>query len=400
MINDTRKALILNQMNKNLVFLSIVLCAFLLLECDKDSKSRNVSNNKIHFSEIAEIRFPLDSLTSFYQNSLQYRNGEDEGFLSLYNEPANSIYEYTYEGRRLNRIIHFEKEGPDGIGQNYKMGHLIAGTDSIFLFNYLTKALFLTNSNGRILRKYDLKTQDEKKQPSVQLDTRYPAYCTGSKIYFIGANFFHQEDHTKLLNVIVLDLESGEMSYHFPRPAIYNEGNWGYFKYIVYHCYIPDAGKFVYSFGVSDSLFVTGLKFKTITKHPARSRFFDEIKPLTNNLSEKVTDERIDEYDMTTPTYGPVIYDPFRKLYYRFAFHAISMEDYKSGDRRRQKPKTSIIVLDARFKFIDEVILPVDEYMTTMYFVNGEGLHLAKSNRYKENEDFLTFGIFKLLPDE
>jgi uncharacterized protein DUF4221 len=385
---------------KKLTFLILLLYSAAFYQCGEDQNSEGKRKGRSYFKEVSEIRFPLDSLTSFFQNSIQYREVGDSGYLSIFNEAANSIYEYAYDDKRSRKIVHFEKEGPNGIGSNYKMGHLIAGADSIFLLNYLTKELFLTNFEGKVLKKYSLAADDEKTQPSVQLDTRYTAYKTGKKIYFIGANYFHQDDNTSLLNSIVLDLESGEKSYHFPRPEIYNEGNWGYFKYIVYHCYNPGTKKLVYSFGVSDSLFETSLDFETTIGHPARSRHFGEIKPLTENLNETVAEERIDEYDMTTPCYGPVLFDKYNELYYRFAFLPILTDDYKSGDRSRQKTKTSIIVLDTRFKFIDEMILPVDGYMIIMYFINREGLHIAKSSRYKENEDFLTFGIFKLQPDE
>jgi hypothetical protein len=43
-----------------------------------------------------------------------------------------------------------------------------------------------------------------------------------------------------------------------------------------------------------------------------------------------------------------------------------------------------------------EYMLPDSIYETAMTFINKDGFHIAKYSDYKNNENSLTFGVFKI----
>ncbi len=387
--------------------LPLILCIGIILPfgCSKSEKKENIGQSgkktaKYRLAEVKEISFPLDTLTGFSQHSLQFFTNGNQRYLSFFNTVANAIYTYDYDTRQLKKRILFRKEGPDGVGPNYQMGHLVVNFDTIYLLNYMTKVLLLTDTTGKIRRKYNLTAEDEKNMPHAQLETNFPAFKIENKLYLIGFNFYTQNDHTKLNNTICLDLATGDVSYLFARPKFYNKGHWGYFKYITYHCYNPHTEKFLISFGGSPDLYEADPRTFEMKPLKAASPDFEEFKPLDPNHIKLITDEeKMNQYDFTTPSYGPVLYDIKKRVYYRIAFHPVSVDEFKLNPRS-VRMKTGIVILSESFEFLGETIMPVNEYQTMMYFLTDDGLHIAKRNRYKENENELTFGIFNLFANE
>ena len=90
---------------------------------------------------------------------------------------------------------------------------------------------------------------------------------------------------------------------------------------------------------------------------------------------------------------GGTIYDPYKDVYYRIAFHERTAEQYAQG---KKSFKLSVIVTNSNFEKIDELDLPRGVYEYQTVFVSKEGLHLARQIEYQPDEDQLVFDVFAL----
>jgi len=186
--------------------------------------------------------------------------------------------------------------------------------------------------------------------------------------------------------------QKGSISGEFPK--VYEEGVWGPNMMSCYH--IISGNNIIYSFPASHSIysynFVNNIQIATEFK----SRLFEFILPM-NSKSVNSFKAR-NEYFLTQPSYGPIIFDEYRNLYYRVAYHPISNDDLLLNDPQKSRIKqTSIVVTDDNFNFITETVLLRFDYTETMFFVNSEGLHLAKWSKSKMDEANLYFDVFKLV---
>lgn len=97
--------------------------------------------------------------------------------------------------------------------------------------------------------------------------------------------------------------------------------------------------------------------------------------------------------------YMDIIYDKYRKVYYRLFLTGIDIEkDSKNLNEEYLNPKVmSIITLDEHFNKIGEDVFPNHDFMLS-YFVAPDGLYMSSDNVLSEgyNEDSLTFTKLEL----
>ena len=376
----------------------IVVCS-----CQNESNSyyseqnAKVFEDSLSMEEVGTISFPLDSVTGFYHNSIQAFSQADSSYLSFFNEEVNALYIYNYETGNLVKRISYAIEGPDGLGNKYNIGHCIINLDSVLICTPQSFNLFLTNGKGRVLKRYKIR---EKKS---DIDLAYPDPCAvkpiivkDAKAYITGLMLGIENviDQTKVFNVAEVDLVSGNVRPLVTRPDIYARGQWGMIsKYHVYPCYNPLSGRFIYSFGLIHEVLETDhLGF--VEWRYNGSKYFSHIKPFSKDAITKETypgKDPLQKYDHTTPSYYYITFDPYRKLYYRFATLPLSVDEYNATDRQHQP---SIIILNEKFEKTGETVMPKTGFNYRMIFLNKEGLHIGKESEYRKDESKLSFGIF------
>lgn len=100
-----------------------------------------------------------------------------------------------------------------------------------------------------------------------------------------------------------------------------------------------------------------------------------------------------------TAKYGNLIHDPYRNVYYRFAFQDTPLEadeDLQVASVFRKN--FSIIILNKDYKVIGEYFSPNNLYLPSLFFVAKDGLYIS-SNHVKNpdfSEDRLVFKRFTL----
>lgn len=159
-----------------------------------------------------------------------------------------------------------------------------------------------------------------------------------------------------------------------------------------------DGENLVYSYSYNDSLVVMSPDFSSVTSKIAKSRY---IKTL--DIPQKYSgdfDENWRQY-CSDAFYGHIVYDPYRKLYYRFAYpqtELVSKKENWYDLSQSGRNEFSIIVLDENLNVIGETMFPRDRFRSNLYFVCKDGFYIS-CNHYKNpgyTDDKLQFVKFEL----
>lgn len=100
------------------------------------------------------------------------------------------------------------------------------------------------------------------------------------------------------------------------------------------------------------------------------------------------------------PTYGNIIYDKYRQVYYRFAFPEVEMEEERDylGIYHNGRKQFSIIILDKDMNIIGETLFPEYTYNPYLLFIRKDGLYMSTSHfkRTDFDENVLRFRKIEL----
>ncbi|MFC2186660.1 DUF4221 family protein [Fulvivirgaceae bacterium LMO-SS25] len=289
-------------MQNKLRFLPIgILCGILFSSCDAQSEYENPT---VSFEIVGEKKFPLDSITK-PDGSLQYIKFDSSHKLAYSNQAFNSIYIYDYQSTELEKVIEFEKDGPNG-------------TSFIPLFSFLNKdSLLISIANAREL---SLFTTD----PKLLWKQRFPQETLQDPLPSVPRNIVRdvvRKNGNFVLSVpmgsntdkgIVMEIGKNDGNpvdtlMDWPEDIPYNT-NFVYPLRSFWETQLLD-GSIAYSFATSHHLVITD-DFKSYRKAEARGNEIGEIilsdLPDTNENMAKIS-----EHFALTSTYGPLITDPF-----------------------------------------------------------------------------------------
>lgn len=366
-----------------------VLFVFGVCSCSKDTASSTFFGNDDNVTLLlsGNIKIKIDNQTSYKSIMMSVWN---DSILTYENRQKNCIQFYHINKQSYISKLCFDVKGPDGTGNI--VGHYIQNMDSIYINGDHTREIVLVNQDKKVLQGFRL-SSDFGTPAGV---TFFPMEKINNKLYFPSLpdyNLYSEMTVGQEME-IAYDLNTKSHSEHFHFPEEYEGFHNTY--YITYSRTINDAGDFVYSFPMCHHLYVKD-KNGRISKMLAESKYALGVTIRKNTAFADNIDETkayIEGY-----AYRFIIFDKYRKVYYRFVHHPMEYIDPSNGLARRLEDKPeSIIILDENFNKIGEYELPVGKYLTENYFVNSEGLWI--SNNHPDNpdldENFLSFTLFKL----
>lgn len=190
------------------------------------------------------------------------------------------------------------------------------------------------------------------------------------------------------LVLMLLDLESGKVTYAVEMPEIYRKDNWGGgFTYRMPYFDLGPNGDVVCCFAASEDLAVYSLENESVRYVKAPSRYIKKIQPFSKrNRSTPDSRTEINWY-RNNPSYDGILYDKWREIYYRFALQP-ERPNRKGGAHAIRKP-ISIIVLDKDLRPLGETLLDEDVFFRPYCsFVSPDGLFIQVLDG---DEDHLTF---------
>ncbi|OEK04818.1 DUF4221 family protein [Roseivirga misakiensis] len=382
---------------KKRIQIALFLTLFIgLLGCGSSDTSNSLSLKPVN----GLVTFQLDQSTSNVSDGLQYFFDEKTGQELLFslNTIKNEIQVFDFERNELIKRLAFDVEGPRGVGS---IGAFyVHGLDSLLLFPNSGGKLFLVSSIDESLNSIEYQVPEG--YGSAEVSTTFfsakPLVKNGKLI----AKTLYQGNYSTVTNQelsrrhtsYAIDLKSGVTNLLSPTfPDDYMRSMKKHFQF----SFSATENGIAYSFWGDHNLYFLKDENAQLEEKLARSEALVtewEALPLGGSRMDRA------KYFAGSAHYGNIIYDPYREVYYRFAFPKVEVEDGADiGVLARFPSKFSVMVLSKDLNLIGETELSqTGQYVVSNAFVGRDGLYLSVNHPENEEneEDYLSFKLFKL----
>jgi hypothetical protein len=335
------------------------------------------------------LALPLDSTTSpGVATNEQYIAIQGKSYLAFLNFVSRNLYFYDLVHNVIARVIHLDSLGfsaEDGV-----QGFCMLAPDSMLIYSYKKSRWTLVHQQKGKLAQGDIGMDNHSFLTVYPFVTTYAPMQydhTNNQVYFTGpSTALGDYTRDKERNVLIsLNLQTGEIANQVNYPEIYWHANWGGlvgFERLSY-CFNPTDGLLVFSFMADHALTIYNTHTKKIHLTVAPSSFFSPLEsfdfhPMLVDFHKGEIEQRYAQ----SFAYLNIVYDPFRKMYYRFT-------DFPAASGQKQN---SVILLTDRFERLGEVVLPVDRYSINNFFVSEAGFFLKRKDAH--NDEFLVYDCF------
>ena len=393
----------------------LYFCAsFFLFGCLVSSCSKNNSLDETkypnHLEWKEDISFSLDSLTDGYprNKSAIFRTNNPNDSIFDFNRdyllhislvPGYSyLLFYDLEDQSLFKKLEIDEERMNI--STYLGDVIILNSDSLYIQNFPFLTLF--SLQGEVLKRYSLISRDKPAEILPFFETAlvngnfYSGYL-GNELPPEAGN---RELTTDQMNgaILKLDLSLDTVLFVGELPVDYQNNN--FFSYNHYFSSLTtneDSSKIIYSFGASNYIQVLDISNNTTQNFPALSDLFEKVPSKLSAAND------MDDFDFYRlhHSFDRIIFDHYRKVYYRFYSFPKNVEELKNPAAHisRLKSKLGVIILDDKFQKIGETILPAG-YNATLVFITDKGLHVWNADQSFEDEDNMCIGVFNLVENE
>lgn len=388
----------------------LIFFSFLLLISSCQRKENNDYNNVFRLHETDTIKKFLlgdeTSINSFYK--LQSVNIKDSTHIYFFDNYKNELWLYnTIDSKqKLYKKISFN--GPNSISKS-SQNHIVLNAkqpNQIIVYEANERSFNFFRSDT-IYKKIKLEKLYEKHKKKLVSWFSPPIpeniLIRNDSLLFPINNQIPRIDKNKVkdfFNYGILDHQNKDLSLSLRTPKLYLSGNWGAKSAVhstPFHCLNIDENLIIVGFSGDENIYRINLdktKDQTnfINKFKAKSNLIENIEPkIKNNKSFK--ENRA--FSATTPHYSNIYYDRFRKVYYRFVSHGVSMSKYKNGIDRED---FSILILNSDLEVKGEKYFKYGFQRFDPYkiFINKEGVYIARKDIYDRNDDYFPFSRFEL----
>ncbi|MDD2952432.1 MAG: DUF4221 family protein [Parabacteroides sp.] len=378
---------------------------FFLLSCN--SKTKDLNNQYFLLPSDQYVSFPIPDNTALPYDGIKTFNVDGKEYLAFDGSDHRSLYIYDIQSKNLVKHILYEAEGDEGIKGISEF--YIEDFDHIYLSSYYP-VIFRTDTAGHILQKINYAHTTD--TPSIELRSTSSIMGSivvlGQQIY-IPTNInpaFGNELIEKSKVGVVIDTVSHsveQLPLGFPPLITYQDIGTGTGS--GYGCYYNrcfDGNSFVYGFLYNDLMYKTSIDHKKVIRKKVKSHYAPNIDVFhikeTSSFNEHL------KIEAETSIYGDCVYDPYHKVYYRFAYPSSELEKNDSYVEilRNGRKQPSIMILNEDLEILGETLLPEFTYASRAYFVREDGLYLSVSHFKREDysEDTLRFQRLELVTNK
>ena len=365
-----------------------LLLFIILLGCNPGIKEASICK-RILTHELCESgkvkKFHLPSSVLCYSINMQiYEDSLKKEWLYFLGR-ENKILKYDLSDEKLTEQIEIQQRGPDEVG--IATGFRVIRLDSIMVTSKFSKKLYFLNRKGRKI--YTIPFGNDTLNPSTTRCNQMVSIFTDRDALYIPQsiegnwNYLPIKEFEKYRTTLKIDINSGKLTKTgMALPFKSSEYKMKSMEYSV----VKIEKGYLYSFSGSDNIFLTK-DFEKFKVYSCRSS--NVYGELANYLgSEDV--QKIMRKQVQSCSYGNLVWDPYRKLVYRF--YQIGVKDLKANDDlfniRNYPPSFGIMVLDQNLNIIADQILSHDKYFFNNYFVSREGLFLSINHPSNPNMDY------------
>ncbi|MAN87093.1 MAG: hypothetical protein CL555_09695 [Algoriphagus sp.] len=367
----------------------LILLCFCLLGCSKNPSETPV----IKLQASGEILgIPIDSLTANISTGLvRY-----EDYLVNVNWNSNSLQFYDLSAEKLSREITFDQDGPNGI--EFILGFHIQSLDSIFLFNQSGSVITLADTTGQIKNKIEYTIPEG--QTNAFVHNAYFGSAPRLKGNQLWVKTHIPIQYSKITADLMqksvmgyqINLEDGSTSLQgISYPEDYLAGGLKFYEPSL--VFQPDFT--VYSLSGDHRIFKKS-KNGILETFDGKSQYLDESLPYFPINGERFETQK---YLTASSRYETLVYDEFRKVYYRFAYPTLAIENEEELLALRENPGPFVIqVFYVDLKLITESYFEGGIYFPNNHFITEKGLYLSANNpeNPEAEEDAFRFELIEL----
>lgn len=364
-----------------------------LLLCYSCDSSTRKETKEIQMTSKGKISLLIDETTPDFSMGLQYVEAEKELIFNI-NWATNSLQMYDLEDGNLIKSIPFEKEGDQGVGE--LMAFHVHTLDSIFLFPFRGSYFSLTDTSGNVKYKFRYDAPENHTAAFVHnISFITPPFISGNEAIFktrptIVSNYFEMTDDMLAGSSLGfrLNLETMEtelLPHYYPKG--YLEAGFKRFE----SSRAQSEDKLVYSFFGDHHLYWSEGLNAPLQVVEGKSKFLSEKLPL---LPVDRTPIQSQKYSFASSRYDNLLYDPYREVFYRFAYPDLDVETEEEVRALRNNPGEFVImVFDKDLQLLGENIFGGSKYLPLNAFVGKNGLYMSLNNPDNSNneEDRMAF---------
>lgn len=363
----------------------LIIIILLLESCSEKTKHVRLEKSK-------DIVLGTPDSTYISLGSLYYADYKNHKYIISYNnESLNLNY---FDAGKFDFVSLYKPELLSIIPRNISY-YLPYSKDSIFYCDSENNIFYLFNSLGKYISSWDIfKNKPESEQKFIVMSKQYyPLIYNSNTMYSrIYSTESFPEVFSKPLECSFTKNDTGFTITNMPvrYPSVYRSGknyNNLSFEYVS-KCINGDQS--IYSFPVDHQIYIY-TKDKFIASYLCKSKYINDFEVTPSDKADDLQ-YTIQTY-CTAPYYSKIYFDKYRNLYYRIAVHAISRQkaDGTLNFGWRDKP-WSIIILNNKFKVLDEIYFKGTEYFTN-FLIIPEGLLFQ---RLLSELDSRRYGKFEL----
>ena len=380
-------------MKKKYLYLALLsLC--LLISCKKE-KGQIQDNYTLESTENIKS-FPLDSDVKYNPFYLYIFEDSGKKYLSFLNYHTTQLLFYDFDTEEFLFKTILDAQGPNGVVM--PTGYYIKDFNHVYVSSYSYSGLIRVDTAGNIIQKIPYgKTNDGYQILPSYVPSSHPNVSPifiGDKMYITQTNVerFCPSNRTPLsvaIDTVQKKYTSLPLTYGILTEKQLKSNSNSFSRTF-------NGKDFVYSFYVDEDILVTSIDHTHVKRIKAKSNYIDspdEEQPLEAANGPQL--------NLELARYGDLIYDPYREVYYRFAYPKTELDSKINwwGKSVYGRKKFSVIILDKDFNIIGETLFPEAIYNPYASFVEKEGLYISRDYQmnFDQSEDFMTFELFKLV---
>lgn len=376
------------------ILLLLLLCT--LFSCRNPQEAVRLDTHQLRpTGEIKEFVLDTDvRYNCFYLYLFKDRDGRE--YLSFLNYRTNQIYFYDWETTECILKLELDAEGPDGVV--LCSGYYVKDFDNIYVTNYAYPGLIRVDTTAHIVQKipYGVTQDGYEVLPSYAPSSfGYNApVIMGDSIYITQPPFRFSSVEQIPLSILIDTAQhravSLPLTYGILTEKEMDTNYYGTFSRIF------NGKDFVYSFRVKEDIVVASLDHREIKQVKVTSRYMGDVTGVQEDT------EWGPKQNLELARYGDLIYDPYREVYYRFAYPKVSLENDMNwwGKSIFGRKKFSVIILDKDFQIIGETLFPESIYNSYVFFVREDGLYISRDYQMlygNQSDDYMTFERVELV---
>ncbi|HET8861072.1 DUF4221 family protein [Marivirga sp.] len=385
-----------------------ILC-FCLLSCQESVQNNNV---KLDYEKISAVEIFLNGEDQYNHSQIQLK---DSCFVIGLDRDFQKLDIFSYCDQSFNKTIAFSNDGPNRIFPITSFYY--HSSDSIFLFSLDASVFQLIDQEANLINEWRLLENIFPRNVGEEIDGGtgyfYPFSLTQNGMFNIPFKYDSLAGQL-VFNIVAQSSFSGfhDLKTFYSSPVLTKysikddtfrdfEGHW---PKIYQKSEAPNNPFNNFAFNISKNeeiinFYNSNNVFSSINDkfYEIKSDFIDQSFTLFSITEgfDYTTEQELEAYH-NDEGYVNLVYDTYRKLYYRIAKHA----NKNSGNENmhRMESAWSIVVFNEQYEILGEVLMPKTIYNYLHILPTPQGILISKENPYSptNKEEVYEFDLIEI----